>query len=93
MVYRPNGNGSKPEPEEKKSSAKDLVKAAVTVAGAVVAVAGVAWTVLSLFSSESSDESEDRKVMKAPGKSGATMFRDDFENDPKSYFKGLRKKP
>ncbi|KAL8102975.1 hypothetical protein AgCh_027491 [Apium graveolens] len=94
--WRPNGNGSfsKPEPEkeEMKSSTKDMIVTAVTVAGAVAAVAGVAWSVLSLFSSESSDESDDRKIMKAPGKNGATMYRDDFASDPKSYFRDLRRK-
>lgn len=90
MVYRPNGDGpfsKKTEIEEKKST-KEMVEAAVTVAGAVLAVAGVvAWGVSSLFSSESS---KNRKVMKPPGRNGK-IFRDDFESDPKGYFKGLRK--
>jgi hypothetical protein len=54
------------------------VVAGVLLAG--VAIAGLAYLVTR----------NDRKTMKAPGRSDR-IFRDDFEGDPASYFRDLRK--
>lgn len=81
----PKGDGLFSTIEIEKEKKKEMVQAA-KVAGALVVVGLVAWGVLSLFSSGSS---RNKKVMKAPGKNGY-IFREDFENDPRSYFKSLR---
>ena len=69
------------------SSEVGLGRAGVIAAGVAVLAAGVAAA--SLLGSSSSSSS-DRKTMKAPGRDGR-IDRDDFERDPASYFRDLRK--
>ncbi|KAI4386428.1 hypothetical protein MLD38_004360 [Melastoma candidum] len=59
----------------------DAVDIAVGV-GLAVVVAGLGLYVMSRM---------DRKTMKAPGRSHYRMYRDDFEDDPAGYFRGLRR--
>ncbi|KAL5999946.1 hypothetical protein ACLOJK_034623 [Asimina triloba] len=49
--------------------------------GAVAGTALLVWAVLGR-------EETDKKKMKQPGR-GSFMYRDDFEKDPKGYFRGL----
>ncbi|KAK1381052.1 hypothetical protein POM88_027796 [Heracleum sosnowskyi] len=58
---------------------------AAKVVGALLAAGEVAWAVSSLLSSGSSGN---KKAMKAPGRNGY-IFGEDFESDPKSYFKDM----
>ncbi|KAI9105109.1 hypothetical protein K1719_022825 [Acacia pycnantha] len=62
------------------------------VALAAAAAIGIAGAVFVFGSSSSSSSSESGRTMIAPGTNGETMFRDDFEEDPKTYFRDLRKK-
>ncbi|KAK4263622.1 hypothetical protein QN277_029011 [Acacia crassicarpa] len=59
--------------------------------GVALAAAAVVFVFCLLHSYSSSTSSETRKTMKSPGKNGKTMYRDDFEEDPKTYFRRLRK--
>lgn len=80
------GNSSTETPIE--ANKKDqIVKVAVAVAAAGVLVA---WGISSLLSG--AEPEKDKKTMKAPGRDGAVIYRDDFEGDPASYFKSLRNK-
>ncbi|KAL8106057.1 hypothetical protein AgCh_029741 [Apium graveolens] len=81
----PKGDGLFFGTEIDEKNKKEMVEAA-KFAGALVVAGVVAWGISSLFSSGSSGN---KKVMKAPGKNGY-IFRDDFESDPRSYFKSLR---
>lgn len=65
----------------------DLTNVAIA-AGAVAGLALLAWGFSGIVSAASS--SEQRRTMKAPGRD-YRIFRDDFEHDPSSYFKSLRK--
>ncbi|XVF85774.1 hypothetical protein PTKIN_Ptkin17bG0144400 [Pterospermum kingtungense] len=66
-------------------SESERVTAGLALAGlAVVLVVGVA-----VLASSSGDSSK-RKTMKAPG-GNYRIYRDDFEDDPSSYFRDLRK--
>ena len=69
-------------------------KTAAKVAGVVAGIAMVGWGISSLVSWATSSEisTEDRKKMKPPGKKDEYIYRDDFEKNPKEYFRGLRKK-
>lgn len=65
----------------------DLTNVAIA-AGAVAGLALLAWGFSAIVSAASS--SEQWRTMKAPGRD-YRIFRDDFEHDPSSYFKSLRK--
>lgn len=82
---RPVGDGFFSTTEIEKERKKEMIEAA-KVAGALVAAGVVAWGVSSLFCSGTSGN---KKVMKAPGKN-MYIFREDFESDPKGYFRSLR---
>ncbi|KAK4263624.1 hypothetical protein QN277_029013 [Acacia crassicarpa] len=82
-----NNGGQDEAPTETKST----FGVATGVALAAAAAIGIAGAVLG-FGSSSSSSSETRKTMKAPGKNGEIMFRDDFEKDPQAYFSNSRKK-
>ncbi|CAN1137438.1 hypothetical protein LINPERHAP2_LOCUS10058 [Linum perenne] len=90
--------------EEKNNSSelrtRDKVIAGVAVVGAGVAVVGaaaLAYGISKLFSGSgdvgTESGTDERETMVAPGKGdGTRIFRDDFEKDPRSYFRNLRKK-
>ncbi|KAK9934984.1 hypothetical protein M0R45_022103 [Rubus argutus] len=64
---------------------------AAVAAGAIAVLAAVAWGIARLVSgSTSTSEGQMKKTMKAPGRN-VRINRDDFQRDPASYFKGLRK--
>lgn len=63
---------------------------AAGAAGAIAVLAAVAWGIASLVSGSISTSGGQRKTMKAPGRN-QRIYRDDFQRDPASYFKGLRK--
>ncbi|KAA0034481.1 hypothetical protein E5676_scaffold475G00210 [Cucumis melo var. makuwa] len=65
---------------------------AAKIVGAVVGFATFIGCVASMLSSADSETAGDRKMMKAPGKHGEEMYRDEFEKDPSKYFRDLRKK-
>ncbi|KAB2053172.1 hypothetical protein ERO13_A12G159750v2 [Gossypium hirsutum] len=65
---------------ESNSSWKTVADVAVAIAAGLLALGG-----MGLFSSSSN-----KKTMKAPGRN-YRIFRDDFERDPSSYFRNLRK--
>lgn len=71
------------EPENGGSKAAKIV-------GAVVGFATFIGCVASLLSADS-ETTGDRKMMKAPGKQGERIYRDEFEKDPFKYFRDLRK--
>ncbi|CAL9030720.1 unnamed protein product [Prunus brigantina] len=63
-------------------------------AGAVAGAALLAYG-LSRLVSGSGSESEPKqkgKTMKAPGRGGEQILRNDFARDPKAYFKDLHRK-
>ncbi|KAH9607012.1 hypothetical protein KSS87_013787 [Heliosperma pusillum] len=51
---------------------------------------GAAVTVLSVLAG--SENEEEKKTMRAPGQPGVEISRNNFEKDPSSYFRDLRKK-
>ncbi|KAL6187821.1 hypothetical protein ACLB2K_039216 [Fragaria x ananassa] len=67
--------------------------AGAIVALAAAAIAGLAAVVLVVarLLSGSSSSGGEKKTMKAPGRNNQRIKRDDFERDPASYFKKLRK--
>lgn len=68
--------------------------AAAIATGAVAGAALLAYG-LSRLVSGSGSESEPKqkgKTMKAPGRGGEQILRDDFARDPKAYFKDLHRK-
>lgn len=73
------------EPENGGSKAAKIVGAAVGFATFIGCVA-------SMLSAGAEATTADRKMMKAPGKQGERIYRDDFEKDPSDYFRNLRKK-
>ncbi|KAJ7953940.1 Regulator of nonsense transcripts 3B like [Quillaja saponaria] len=60
-------------------------------AGAAVAAALVGGAIYLLSGSSSSSE-KDRETMKPPGRPGERIYRDEFEKDPATYFRNLRKR-
>ncbi|KAL3501531.1 hypothetical protein ACH5RR_035980 [Cinchona calisaya] len=73
------------------SSSKITTKENEDNAKAIAVAAGiglVAYCAYKLFGGSGS--SNKRKKMKAPGRD-YSIFRDDFEHDPASYFRDLRK--
>ncbi|XVF85771.1 hypothetical protein PTKIN_Ptkin17bG0144100 [Pterospermum kingtungense] len=70
-------------------SASEKVKAGLALGG--LALAGLALTVGAAVRATSSEDSSERKTMKAPGR-GDRIYRDDFEKDPKKYFRNFHKK-
>lgn len=80
------GNSSTETPIE--ANKKDQMVKVALVAGAFVAGAVLAGRISSLLSG--AEPQKDKKKMKAPGRDGAVIYRDDFEGDPAKYFKSLR---
>jgi hypothetical protein len=77
---------------ERASRQKKRMDAATDAVMAIGAVAGLglaAWGMSKLLESAPED-SDNRKTMKAPGRE-YKIYRDDFERDPASYFRSLRK--
>ena len=68
-------------------SGYEMAKAGLAAAGVVVAGVVLLASVVGDLASSSEDS---RKTMKAPGRNDR-IFRDDFEKDPKTYFRDLRK--
>lgn len=79
-----HGNSSS-KTEIKKDREDDIVKAVAAVAVGVIVV----WGIIKIFAGDSESRT-DRKIMKAPGRN-YYIYRDDFEDDPASYFRDLRK--
>ncbi|KAK6931371.1 hypothetical protein RJ641_003164 [Dillenia turbinata] len=77
-----NGNGSSKKPDDENSGL-----------GAAIAAGAMALAGLGLYRlfSGPEKEAEQPKMMKAPGRDNH-MRRDDFEDDPRGYFRGLRGK-
>lgn len=89
---RRRNNGDENENDDRSDLMTDFLgsekaTADLALAGlaAVVIIAGVA-----VLASSSGDLSK-MKTMKAPGRN-YRIFRDDFEDDPSSYFRDLRKR-
>jgi hypothetical protein len=61
---------------------------------AAVAVIGISIGLLACAAAAltSSGTKANRKTMKGPGRNGKIIDRDDFEEDPKAYFRKLHKK-
>ncbi|KAL5993799.1 hypothetical protein ACLOJK_038156 [Asimina triloba] len=59
--------------------------------GAVAGTALLAWGAYRLLSSDPFPDpgEKDKKKMKQPGRKGRSMYRDDFEENPKDYFRRL----
>lgn len=66
----------------------DASEKAMAVGGAIVAAGLIVCGLTALLSG--SGTTSNRKTMKAPGRN-ASIFRDDFENNPAAYFRDLRK--
>ncbi|KAL9663536.1 hypothetical protein QQ045_018925 [Rhodiola kirilowii] len=82
-----SGSGSNNNKQQQEED--ERLKGLVAAGAAAVAVVGfAAYCVGSLFSTKE----EPKKTMKAPGKPGNSIYRDDFEGNPSEYFRGLRKK-
>ncbi|KAJ8635124.1 hypothetical protein MRB53_009391 [Persea americana] len=78
--------------EKKEATASEVASTALAVGASVGLAAGAIYALLGSGSSNSvSNENENKKMMRAPGKNGETMPRDDFEDNPKGYFRDLRK--
>ncbi|KAJ7953939.1 Regulator of nonsense transcripts 3B like [Quillaja saponaria] len=80
-----NGGGTE---NAKNKLGKGRAEAAIG-AGAAVAAALVGGAIYFLSGSGSGCE-KNRKTMKAPGR-GDRIYRDEFEDDPATYFRNLRK--
>ncbi|OIT02298.1 hypothetical protein A4A49_24690 [Nicotiana attenuata] len=64
--------------------------------GVVAGMAFAAWGLSKMMGSSSAETEEENnnnnnKMMKKPGADGY-MYRDDFEKDPKTYFRDLHRK-
>ncbi|KAM0999947.1 hypothetical protein ACFX2A_006750 [Malus domestica] len=59
-------------------------------AGAAAGIGLLAWGLSALVSSAGSESERKKKTMKAPGKD-YIIQREEFERDPKGYFRDLRK--
>ncbi|KAL3501528.1 hypothetical protein ACH5RR_035977 [Cinchona calisaya] len=65
-----------------------------SIGGMLKVAAGIgiaAWGVSKIFGSVSSESEDSRKEMKAPGRDGKIIYRDDFQRDIASYFRQLRR--
>ncbi|XP_054825764.1 uncharacterized protein LOC129323190 [Prosopis cineraria] len=69
-------------------AAKESVEIRHLVVGGVL----VLLVVVVIRGRGSGGASNGRKIMKAPGGKGKTMYRDVFEGNPRSYFRGSRNK-
>lgn len=69
---------------------EDVASETVNLSGGAV-VAGVLLAGIAIAVLAGSGTNTSRKTMKAPGRSTTRIFRDDFEGDPASYFRDLRK--
>ncbi|KAK4788264.1 hypothetical protein SAY86_019583 [Trapa natans] len=76
-------SGGQSTTEKEYEKLKEGATAAVLLA---VGAAAVGWMAWGLFS-----KGDGRKTMKAPGRSTDRIFRDEFEKDPATYFRDLRK--
>ncbi|KAG6709634.1 hypothetical protein I3843_06G135400 [Carya illinoinensis] len=87
------GSSESTQNDMKNKEDSDSYAKAAKVAGAVAAGVGVlagAVALLSTVGSEQPGATAAKKTMKAPGRQGTRMYRDDFEDNPKDYFRGLR---
>ena len=78
-------NKKKWEEKSKADPDDDKVSQYAAIGLGVAGAALVAWGVSSLFSGEKTS-----KMMKAPGRPGVVIPRDDFVSDPAAYFRNLR---
>ena len=76
--------------EEKSKEDDDNYKVSkfVAIGLGIAGVALLAWGVSSLFSGERKS-----RIMKAPGRPGVYISRDDFESNAAAYFRHLRSDP
>ncbi|CAK9142451.1 unnamed protein product [Ilex paraguariensis] len=90
-----NGNNSKTPTKEKDRETDPEMSGIAMVVGAVAGIALAGWGIAKLFSGSSESETEtstNRDTMKPPGGDGGIIYRDDFEKDPRTYFRELRNK-
>ncbi|GMI99854.1 hypothetical protein HRI_003654700 [Hibiscus trionum] len=83
------GNESKNQRRDDGDDGPEKAAAAAAAAAALV-VGGLVALGVSVLAS-ASGASTSKKTMKAPGRNDR-IFRDDFERDPATYFRDLRKK-
>ncbi|KAF5751045.1 hypothetical protein HS088_TW02G00055 [Tripterygium wilfordii] len=84
------------KPKAGEDSGNKVYKTAIIgglLAGAVLVGCGIAALVAVISSGSGLDDEdevhEDKKTMKAPGRD-YRIYRDDFEEDPATYFRNLR---
>ncbi|KAG2703561.1 hypothetical protein I3760_06G144000 [Carya illinoinensis] len=88
------GSSESTQNDMKNKEDSDSYAKAAKVAGAVAAGVGVlagAVALLSIVGSEQPGAIADKKTMKAPGRQGTRMYRDDFTKDTKGYFHQLHR--
>ncbi|RWR75755.1 hypothetical protein CKAN_00415400 [Cinnamomum micranthum f. kanehirae] len=81
---------------KKGATASEVATTVLAVGTSVVLAAGAIYSLLGSgssdsVSSENENENENEKMMKAPGQNGLIIRRTDFEDNPKDYFRDLRK--
>ncbi|CAN4122027.1 unnamed protein product [Withania somnifera] len=64
---------------------------ATAVGVAAAGIAFAAWGISIIMGSSDETEENNKKMMKKPGADGY-MYRDDFEKNPRTYFRDLRGK-
>ncbi|XAR73227.1 hypothetical protein NMG60_11007131 [Bertholletia excelsa] len=72
--------------KKKREEAIEIIKGVGLAVGVIAGVGLLGWGISKLVSLGS----EERKMVKAPGRD-RFIFRDEFERDPASYFRNLRK--
>ena len=69
-----------------KKKAATAVAAGIGLAALALGIAALAWGSVS----DEPEPQDDRKKMKAPGRNGELIYKDDFQRDPSGYFRQLR---
>lgn len=83
-----SGSGSYKKPQD---DDYEQVKGLVKIGAAAAAGIGLAGYLIGSFFSSGEDE-QSKKTMKAPGQN-TRIIREEFEENPRKYFRDLRKKP
>ncbi|KAM1056350.1 hypothetical protein ACFX13_030508 [Malus domestica] len=105
MESKPSLESSKNKDKEQGNKDKSLYRLGAIVAGAATGIGLLAWGLSALSSSAGSESEEKKKPMKAPGSQSEEkkkpmkapgkdeiIEREEFERDPKGYFRALRDK-
>ncbi|XAR65304.1 hypothetical protein NMG60_11009384, partial [Bertholletia excelsa] len=82
-----SGDGSSSNPQRRRDDEDWDGSVVATAMGVAAGAALMGWGFYKLISS--SETSDEKKMMKAPGRD-YYMPRGDFEEDPASYFRDLR---